>query len=222
MNKTERINRIVKKVAKLEGYRELQNLMGRAIISYNFRQKKEMISYFSTARNDISLEIADDGLFQGRKAVEAYIEAYIPDEYQEGEMVDIHLSSPIIEIADDLQTAKAQWVCPGIGAVTRESAEPMAIWNWGIIAADFSYEMGEWKIWHMHWFRLMKCDYDKGWVKDTSMENRLNKAYHPLSKPTTYHNPYTPLSVRECIPAVPRPYEMYEGVGWMLDKNKEN
>ena len=65
-----------------------------------------------------------------------------------------------------------------------------------MVGADLIFR-NEWKIWHLHYFRFIRCDYEKGWVKDTSMINRLNTPMHPLSKPTTYHNPYSPLSIRE-------------------------
>ena len=77
-----------------------------------------------------------------------------------------------------------------------------------------------WKIWHLHWFRFIKCSYDKGWVKDTSMMNRPNIPVHPLSKYVTYHNPYSPLSVRDGIPACPRPYDTWTDSDWMLNKDK--
>ena len=137
-------------------------------------------------------------------------------------MSDLHLAAPIIEVSGDGKTAKGQWVCPGIGALPKPKEDPQAIWNWGIIAADFICERNQWKIWHLHWFRLMKCDYELGWVKDTSMENRLNKPLNPLSKPSTYHNPYNRYTVRECIPAIPKPYQKYDGVDWMLSKDKTN
>ena len=101
-----------------------------------------------------------------------------------------------------------------------EGEDPEAIWAWGMLAADFINLGGEWKIWHLHYFRYIKCLYSKGWVEDTSMIHRLNKPVHPLAKPTTYHNPYSPLSVREAIPACPRPYETYTDNGWMLEKDK--
>ena len=50
---------------------------------------------------------------------------------------------------------------------------------------------------------------------------RLKSPMHPLSKPGTYHNPYSPNSVREGIPACPRPYETYTGKEWMLSREKE-
>ena len=72
-----------------------------------------------------------------------------------------------------------------------EDSDPDAIWAWGMIGADFICEDGEWKIWHFHYFRYIKCLYEKGWVEDTSMIHRLNTPVHPMAKPTTYHNPYS-------------------------------
>ena len=73
---------------------------------------------------------------------------------------------------------------------------------------------------HLHYFRVIKCAYEKGWTEDTSMINRPNTAMHPLSKPTTYHNPYSPLAIRYGIPAAPYPYETDRGENWMLRSDK--
>ena len=67
---------------------------------------------------------------------------------------------------------------------------------------DFVREDGAWKVWHLHYFRLIKCDYQKGWVEDFSMENSPEGT---ARGPVTYHNPYTPHSVRVGIPACPAP-----------------
>ena len=117
-------------------------------------------------------------------------------------------------------TAKGVWWCPGGGAIPQENDDPEAIWAWGMIGADFVNVNGAWKVWHLHYFRYIKCLYSKGWVEDTSLINRPNVPVHPLAKPTTYHNPYSPLSVREAIPACPRPYETYTDKNWMLNKDK--
>lgn len=203
---------------RLEAYREIQNLMGRFLIYCNFRQMDKALGLMALEEKDVSVEVADDGLFTGKAAVEAAAEHYLGRPLAEGELQDIHLASPIIEVAADAVTARAQWVCPGIGALPRPAGEPQPIWNWGIIGADFICTNGEWKIWHVHWYRLMKCDYELGWVRDVSMENRPNAPRHPLAGPTTYHNPYTPLSIRECIPAVPEPYDTWDGEDWMMKR----
>lgn len=212
---------LLNNIAKLEAYHELQNEMGRAAAAFNFRQAEKVLSHFALSKEDVSLEYADEGVFEGREAVTAIINEVVGAPQKPGEMLDIQLTTPMIEIAEDLQTAKAVWWCPGGGAIANVDKNPDAIWAWGMIGADFVNENGVWKIWHFHYFRYIKCLYEKGWVEDTSMINRLNTPMHPMAKPTTYHNPYSPLSVREAIPACPRPYKTYEGsCSWMLEKDK--
>ena len=129
----------------------------------------------------------------------------------------------MIEVADDINTAKALWWMPGIGAIKDGNSEPKAIWAWGQLAVTFKIVNDSWKIWKLHYFRFIKCDYKKGWVEDTSMVNRLNVPMHPLSKPTTYHNPYTPLSIRDGLPCAPKAYKSYSknDEHWELDRNKD-
>ena len=215
----ERKLNLVRSINKLDAYQEIQNQMGRAIVAVNFCRADNILSHFALDRDDVSLELADEGLFVGREAVTAIVTDTFGGPAQPGEMVDLHLTTPMIEVADDLETARAVWWCPGAGA-TASAAVPEAIWIWGFIAADFVPADDTWKIWHLHYFRFIRCSYEKGWVEDLSMINRPNKPLHPLSMPTSYHNPYSPLSVRDGVPAVPRPYRTYDDIGWMLDRDK--
>lgn len=211
---------LIQSILKLEAYQEIQNEMGRAVVASNFRQADALLSHFALERDDVSLEFADEGLFEGPEAVRAIVSETIGVQPLPGEMSDMQLTTPMVEVADDLKTAKAVWWCPGAGAIAKEGAEPEAIWNWGMIAADFICMDGVWKIWHLHFFRFIKCAYDKGWVEDTSMINRANTAMHPLAKPTTYHNPYHPKCIRDGIPACPSPYATYTDRSWMLETDK--
>ena len=215
----ERKLNLARSINRLDAYQEIQNEMGRATVAMNFRQPDKILSHFALDHDDVSFELADEGRFIGREAVTAIVTDTFGQQPQPGEMVDLHLTTPMIEVADDLESARAVWWCPGAGAVGSATG-PEAIWIWGFIAADFVPADDTWKIWHLHYFRFIKCSYAKGWVEDLSMINRPNVPMHPLGTPTTYHNPYSPLSVRDGIPAVPRPYRTYDGVGWMLNRDK--
>lgn len=216
----ERKEKLKNAIKRLEAYQEIQNNMGRCIAAFNFRQADKVLGYFALEQEDVSLEYADEGVFKGKDAVKTIINEVVGADPKPGEMLDIQLTTPMIEVAKDLRTAKAVWWSPGAGAIPQENADPMAIWCWGMLAADFIFEGNEWKIWHLQYFRFIKCDYDKGWVKDTSMINRPNTPVHPLSSPSTHHNPYSPLSVRDGIPACPRPYDTWTGSSWMLERDK--
>lgn len=57
------------------------------------------------------------------------------------------MTTPIIEVAFDGQTAKGMWYV--FGETTEVySKGPKAAWNFGKCAVDFIKEDGEWKIWH--------------------------------------------------------------------------
>ena len=219
----ERKTALLNAMQKLEAYRQIQNEMGRAVAAFNFRQADRLLSFFALDKADVSLEYADEGVFNGPEAVRAIVNDVVGKEPKPGEMLDMQLTTPIIEIADDLQTAKCVWWMPGAGAIPQEEGDPMAIWAWGELAVTFVQEGDAWKIWKLHYFRYMKCDYKKGWVDDTSMINRLNTPLHPMSDTTTYHNPYSPTNIRVGIPCPPKPYAVYDAEkdkNWELDVNK--
>ncbi len=222
MISSERKEALLSNIRKLSSYHEIQNTMGRLTAALNFQRADEILSFFSLDMKDVSLEFADEGVFEGREAVCAAVRDLIVHPDEKGYMLDMQLTTPMIEIADDIKTAKALWWCPGIAAWPRQDENPQALWCWGMTAADFIFKDNVWKVWHLHYFRLIRCDYKKGWVEDTSMINRLNTPMHPLSKPSTYHNPYSPLSVRDGIPACPRPYGSYKDSdrNWMLNRDK--
>ena len=215
----ERIQNVYESIKKLSGYYEIENLMGRTIAACNFKQEHKVFSQFSE-REDIYFEFADEGLFEGREAVRALLHMIIGGEPIPGDMLDIQLTSPMVVVADDLHTARGVWWTVGAASVPREGRNPQPLWCWGAFAADFIFENGEWKIWHLHYFRWIKCDYHKGWVDDTSLENRPNTALHPLAKASRYHNPFTPYCIRDGIPPCPRPYSTYDGDSWMLERDK--
>lgn len=217
-----RKTRLAANIFKLCAYDEIQNEMGRVITAVNFRQPKNVLARFALGLPDVSLEYADEGVFTGPHAVTTIVNEVIGRPAAPGEMTDIQLTTPIVEVAADLQSAEALWWCPGAGAVITDDDDPQAVWAWGMIAADFVPIDGRWKIWHLHYFRYIKCHYEQGWTQDTSLINRLNVPMHPLSTPSTYHNPYSPLSIRDGLPAAPRPYQTYTGVEWMLNRDKTN
>ena len=217
----ERKKELLLALNKLEAYHQIQNEMGRLTAAFNFHDRDQVLSHFALEKEDVSLEYADEGRFEGPEAVRAIVDQLIGGEAKPGEMTDMQLTTPMIEVAGDGQTAKCVWWCPGAGAVTDEEGAH-ALWLWGQIAADFICIDETWKVWHLHYFRFIRCSYEKGWVEDLSMVNRANTPMHPMSLPTTYHNPYSPLSIRDGVPCMPMPYETYTAADryWELNRDK--
>jgi hypothetical protein len=58
------------------------------------------------------------------------------------------LSTPCIEIAEDMQTAKGLWTISA-QVTTVDDHGPVGLWAYGKLAADLVREDGQWKIWHL-------------------------------------------------------------------------
>jgi hypothetical protein len=59
------------------------------------------------------------------------------------------VTSGVVEIAADRQTAKGIWYTPGLGGKIPNEGKPNAGWMWEKYGVDFVRENGEWKIWHL-------------------------------------------------------------------------
>ena len=117
MVSTERKEALLNAIQKLEAYRQIQNEMGRAVAAFNFRQADRLLSFFALENEQVSLEYADEGVFNGPEAVKTIIHEVVGTPPRPGEMLDMQLTTPIIEIAEDLQSAKCVWWMPGAGAI---------------------------------------------------------------------------------------------------------
>lgn len=76
------------------------------------------------------------------------------ENYGAGSMNLRLLTTPVIEVAEDRQTAKGLWYSPGQVIEIGESG-PAAWWRWEKYAVDFALENEEWRIWHF----TVKTDY---------------------------------------------------------------
>ena len=149
--------------------REVQNIMGKYSQSYCIKQEGALPQFWSS-REDISLGL-NQGYYIGQAAVTGYyaaieagtklasslIAARFPQKLQgktEEELFGVGqisyrpIDTAVVEVADDLQTAKGLWVVRGlVEKVT--TAGPISYWDFSYWAVDFILEDGAWKIWHM-------------------------------------------------------------------------
>ncbi len=79
--------------------------------------------------------------------------------------MELHqITTPVIEIAEDGQTAKAMWMSTGAILICNdmdEEAGQTSKWDFGKYAVDFIKVDGAWKIWHLHVCDLWRTDYDE-------------------------------------------------------------
>jgi hypothetical protein len=102
------------------------------------------------------------------------------------------LTTPVIEVAGDCETARAVWLCPGLEGTTP---------TWTKYACDFKKQDGEWKIWHLHAYGLTT-----GLEIKESFTPRI-KAENGADKPPTTSWEYS--GAAKYIPLEPEPPKPY-------------
>jgi hypothetical protein len=220
----ERIAVLEREIQRLNSYNEIQRLMGKYMTCHIRSYKEGILSQrnhylFFASRPDSSAEIADHGVYIGYDHIKKMYEDIFGSGPAEGVMFEHNLCSPQIVVADDGQTARGVWHCPGhetdprMGEVFDVNAKPVATWVWGRIAADFIRENGEWKIWHYHWYRLFRCPFYKSWV-DYQIPEKMQGGADKMpgytgikrDKPTTYFKMYALGRELDPVPPCPDPY----------------
>lgn len=111
------------------------------------------------------------------------------------------LTTPVIQVAKDVQTARGVWTSPGIAG---------ANWGWMKYGCDFKLEDGKWKIWHLHVYGLFVAGYDKGWGV-LEYEDPPTEASRSADKPpTTGWEYYKDATYIPLEPAPPEPYDTWD------------
>ena len=216
--------------------REVQNIMGKYSQSYCVKQEGALGQFWSK-RDDVSLGL-NNGWYIGQKAVLGYyaaieaetalasrlIAARFPKKLEgksEEELFGVGqisyrpIDTQVVEVADDLQTAKGLWVVRGL--VERiTTAGPVSYWDFSYWAVDFLLEDGTWKIWHMQ--DLHEIDKQQG-LNLTDQEPPLpeDPAFSEMAS-VRYPEPTVPCVLRETYradrpftpsPRVPEPYKTF-------------
>ena len=128
----------------------------------------------------------------------------------------IHLiTTPVIEVAEDLQSARCVFLSPGIeaSAVRAREGKDMGAWAYSKYAFELIREDGQWKIWHSRIFPVFRNDYFKDFAKAPEADLTATKFRDGLEDFHAFFR-YTP----DCVmprsePEIPLPYDTWEP-GW--------
>ena len=190
----------------------------------------EKVKLFALEMPDVSMDVGDSGAFVGREGIETVFLKILGSARFAKDAFFFHsIASPYIEVAADGKTAKAVFMSPGLetyyahhGHVPAPGETKLtAYWCWGKYSADFIKLDGVWKIWHLKWWRDLRCDYYKSWVDDTegfgdkaSYQKRQDVQQEmPFHKPMKFHQPYHTGERKVPLPRLPQPYESFEENG---------
>lgn len=135
---------------------QIKNVMARhAYLHAASRHDIEYALLWSHNQKNISWGNVMGFTMIGQNAIwKGYAEPHVGKQSQKGVAFVHTLTTPLIEIAEDGQTAQAMWYTPGYGTGPEggpnavEGAPMQGEWMYERYAVDFIRENGAWKIWH--------------------------------------------------------------------------
>ncbi len=224
-------------VERWEDQRTIKNLMGKYVNCLLLNRQGEIYDAFFSKQADVCLTF-NDGSYVGPDAVRGYFDAVVarnrlsakllqqrlPEKLGDKTEEEIYgigpfhvkpLTAPVIEVAEDGETAKGLWICLGCDAEVT-SRGPEANWTWGYFAGDFIYEDDDWKIWHLQYLNDVDSICGQSWGKTVTPYPEL-EAFAPLKEdkipPYTVAEPvrklYTPDRPLAEAPRIPEPYKTF-------------
>jgi hypothetical protein len=154
---------------RAQDYMEIQNLFAKHSYYYAAQEQwLELETAWSKKRDDIAYG-HNNGYYIGRESVENYygqknenrrketlqmVSKLFPEvenvEENEGvgDLVMHTLTTPVIEVAEDRETAQGVWMSIGLASRVGQDGKPQYVEFWEKFGVDFVREDGEWKIWH--------------------------------------------------------------------------
>ncbi len=170
----------------------IRNLMGRFSMYYSAGRYTELIDFF-TKSDAAYLQRSDVGIFEGRESVKAYFDQLQADAVP-GSFRLMNLSSEIIDVADDGQTAQGTWFLMGAEAI-KDPANPDTpatdMWMYDKLAVEFLLEEGKWVILRYTHCEEVRMLYHLSWGEYA--ENPSYPEFDVFAKPdraATNHNPF--------------------------------
>ena len=221
---------------RFEDRREIKNVMGKYVESCLLNRENTLVDTLFCSRDDISIGF-NNGYYVGRQAVKEYFDAVcdatmkkskclqkifpeqlgkLSDEelYGVGPFKAEPLNSCYVQIADDMQTAKAIWMIEGsITDITTRG--PITNWAWGYYCADFIKEGDQMKLWHVLHVEDTHCPNGVNWGMPENPYPELPEfaelADIKLPEPTHPQKVYEHFSVDRVnmTPRIPEPYKTF-------------
>ena len=159
----------------------VQNLFGRYMTLHNAFRDSEIVQLWAKkGTQGVRAQYSNNGVYTDWDNIMAY-HAQRPN--PPGKLIYHFIASPIIEVAEDGQTAKGMWLMSGLesGLTSPEAAKAAPdfmyeknvtingkkVWMHTIYVKygiDFIKQDGEWKIWHFHAFEVARAPYGMGWI----------------------------------------------------------
>lgn len=202
---------------RVEAYIAASNLMGKYVF-YRMHDMLPQVTALFANRDDVRIEMPS-GIYTGNDAAYRCFEVdHAVDELADPTLVIHDITTPVIEVAGDCQTAKGVWVSPGIATASMPSGK-RGLWAWVKYDCDFIRQEDTWKIWHMRKYEVFTVPTDKSWVDENPMEllPPVTQPNEPKPKhclhsdlPPSVSTKFNPKHKVPALPLPPEPYDTWE------------
>ena len=175
-----------------EAEHEVRNVVGKFSIYYSAGEYSKAFELFSCT-DQVYLQISDQGIYEGRKAVKACFEQLTKTAVP-GSFRYMPVTSEIVEVSKDLKTAQGMWFINGCAAI-KDSEDPLVpaadLWLEDKLAVELIRENGRWAILRMNINEEMRAEYHKSWgdyAEDPSYPDF--DRYAEPTRGATRHHPF--------------------------------
>lgn len=222
-----------------QSYIDLMNLMGRYQYLHTGGQMsvigRELFAY---DQPDSRCEYGPLGVFGPEKSL-AFFDA-MSELFTAGQgqchpgLLEIHqITTPVLEVAGDNQTAKGLWMSTGAILMLHDDGAEEGhsfTWDTGKYAVDFLHTEQGWKIWHLHVCDMWRTSFDEDpvahagtldrgttqamideWNARAAAGEEVRPHGMPVipDGPTTFHYSYAADSIAPQEPKAPVPYRTF-------------
>lgn len=174
---------------KLHAYVEVMNITMKYFHYHQcFRDDLIVEELLAKKSPGIHAEHGTSGVYEGFEQVAKW---WKKRPNPKGKIIFHAISTPVIEVADDLKTAKGIFLLNGIESgltksgqlpkqwvqknLSEDGREIWAHWGFAKYGIDYILEDGEWKIWHFHAYDMCRATFDKDWISLAQENARIKR-----------------------------------------------
>ena len=190
MNTTETKLTIEERLARLEalaaaGLRAkdrgaVENLFSTYMYLHNaFRDEEIIPLWVEPGTPGIRAQYSNVGVYTSWESVTAY---HRDRPAPKGKLIFHYTTTPVVEVAEDGETAKGLWIMAGLESGLTDPAvaanvpeyffEPAVVrgkkvwahWVWCKYGIDFLKQDGVWRIWHFRCFEVARAPFSENWI----------------------------------------------------------
>lgn len=208
----QRLEKLEKEVQRVKDFEEIANLHGRynhLVLGHYW--EKIIDEMFAKKTPGVKAEICESGVFHGLDGVRRLFVDMLGKLYNYKGNCAVHeLTTPVIEVSKDGQTARGMWYTWGANTFLHPEKGVIAIWQVIKYNHVFVKEDGKWKFWDFRAHLVFRSPFDKGWVKEPYIQGSTIKGPNPdeaimSDEPTSFHQPYDPKGYYSGLPLPPEP-----------------